>query len=82
MCAAAGAADDPALDEDGVPVEDDSKPKMPAFPKYTGLTYVAGHGSPASEENLSYPPTDAPLPPAACVVPPKFDMATGLVQAV
>eukprot|EP00892_Ulva_mutabilis_P001149 jgi/Ulvmu1/11034/UM007_0215.1 len=72
----AGAAADPELDEDGNPVEAEDAPKMPAHPKYDGLTFAADAADPAPAPNTVYPPEEVTVPP--CVTPPAFSIGSGL----
>jgi hypothetical protein len=72
----AGAAADPAVDEDGNPVEDENTPKMPAPPRYNGLTYTAAFVSPTAAANMVYPPPQAQVP--ACIAADAFSMGRGM----
>ncbi|KXZ43972.1 hypothetical protein GPECTOR_76g793 [Gonium pectorale] len=71
-----GSGDEPALDEDGQPIEDPDKPQLPSHPKYEGLAYVA-EALPDQAPDTVFPPvsgTPVPLPAV-----PAFSVATGLV---
>jgi len=53
----AGSGADPALDEDGNPVDDPDKPPLPAFPKYEGLGFRSA-GLPTTMPNVAFPPPE------------------------
>jgi hypothetical protein len=72
-----GAAKDPDVDEDGNEIEPDpDAPKMPAYPKYTGLTYTASSQNPSPGQNTVYPPVGVDVP--ACIKPSTFSVVEGL----
>lgn len=75
----AGSAADPELDEDGNPVEAEDAPKLPAHPKYDGLTFAASADDPSAGPNTVYPPEEIAVPP--CVKPPAFSVGAGLTVA-
>lgn len=60
------------VDEDGNVVEDEEAPKMPAPPRYDGLTFEAEPCDPQAAHNLAYPPPDVIVP--APVVVQSFSM--------
>ena len=70
---------DAKLDEDGNPIEDEDAPKMPRYPKYDGLTYVAAHASADHGPAMVYPPPG--VAPPVCVSVPRFTMEEGIVAA-
>ena len=76
MVGCAGAADDLLLDEEGNPIEDDTKPKMPSYPRYDGLVFVSSHKSAEAGPNMIYPPPQCT--PPECVVVPQFSMIDGM----
>ncbi|GAX86457.1 hypothetical protein CEUSTIGMA_g13867.t1 [Chlamydomonas eustigma] len=52
-----GSGVDPQLDEEGKEIEDDSKPPLPSFPKYEGMTFVS-KALPDTVPDVHFPPLD------------------------
>lgn len=48
---------DPALDEEGNPIEDPDKAPLPVFPKYEGLGFKSA-GLPITMPDVAFPPSE------------------------
>ena len=74
-----GSADEPKFDEDGNEVEDEDKPPLPAFPKYSGLGFTPSNEVPSRVIDEAFPPADAPVLPGQKLA--SFTTAMGVIEA-